>query len=72
MTTNKQARRESLPCHLERFPFELDHVSGRQLPSPSGLDLAVDPDLAALNQRLGLAARADDTGEFQELVELDR
>lgn len=42
--------------HLEPFAFVVDHVAGLQLPPPPGLDLAADPDRAALNQCLHLAA----------------
>ena len=49
-----------------------DDVAGLHLTPFSKLDLAVDPDPPGGDQRLGLAAALDTTGQLQHLSQVDR
>jgi hypothetical protein len=57
--------------HGEGLVAYRDDVAGAKLAAAAGFGLTVDRYDALGQQRLGLAAAADDAGELQELTEAD-
>jgi len=53
---------------VEKF----DHISGREFLSPPRFDFSVEPDIAALNQHLRLAAGIGSAAKLQKLIQPKR
>src|SRR5690242_20559024 len=49
----------------------VDHVADRELAAAAGLDLAVDADVARLEQPAGCAAGLDEVHQLEQLAEPD-
>ena len=58
--------------HDRRSSFDRDRIAGLHLTALAQLDLAVDPDLAAGDQHLGLAAALGTAAELEHLGQVDR
>lgn len=57
-------------CDRQHVTEDFDDIVNRQLLAPPSFHFAVQHDLAALNELLGLATGFGDSAEFQKLVEL--
>src|SRR5829696_3642151 len=63
--------RDRLLGHAQGLVADEDLVARVQLAPAPALELAVDPHLCRREQQLGLAARADDARELEQLAEPD-
>ena len=71
-TLRRVARFVGVAFDGDRFAECFDDIADAKLPAATGLDLAVDLHLAALNQHLGVPACRDEPLQLEELVEVDR
>ena len=56
---------------LELLSQKLHHIAGDQLMSPTGFHFAIDDNIACLDKYFRLAARGDQSGHLDEVVEAD-